>query len=164
MIFEKAGTGACGSNRAYWQSWEYMFVFSKGKVRCFNPVTIKGSKISSGGIRNKIEKQGKKELRQPSEREQRKSNVWRYAVGGANRDDKTGHPAVFPEMLASDHIRSWSSQGDVVFDPFLGSGTTGKAAILNGRDFIGIERDPEYFEIASKRINDAFRMKEAATI
>ncbi|MCP4142866.1 MAG: site-specific DNA-methyltransferase, partial [Chloroflexi bacterium] len=45
--------------------------------------------------------------------------------------------------------------GGVVLDPFMGSGTTGKAAILEGREFIGIEIDPEYFEIAKKRIATA---------
>ena len=42
--------------------------------------------------------------------------------------------------------------GDTIFDPFLGSGTTGKMAVLNGRNFIGIEKDKNYFEIAKKRI------------
>ena len=63
-----------------------------------------------------------------------------------------GHPAVFPEALARDHILSWSNEGDTVFDPFLGSGTTGKMALIEGRRFIGIERDREYFDIAHRRI------------
>ena len=66
-----------------------------------------------------------------------------------------GHPAIFPEQLASDHITSWSNKSDVVFDPFMGSGTTGKMAKLNGRDFIGIELDETYFNIAKDRINNA---------
>jgi len=45
--------------------------------------------------------------------------------------------------------------GGVVLDPFMGSGTTGMAAVLEGRDFIGIEREPEYFAIAEKRIAEA---------
>ena len=56
-----------------------------------------------------------------------------------------------PEKLAADHVLSWSVEGDVVFDPFMGSGTTGKAAMYNGRNFIGIEIVPEYCEIAMER-------------
>jgi len=155
MIYEKAGTGACGSNRAYWQTWEYMFVFGKGKVSKFNPVTIPGTKTVVGGVRNKLEKSKKTEARSVGVREQRRSNIWRYAVGA--KDEKTGHPAPFPEALARDHILSWSNPGDVVFDPFLGSGTTGKMALLEGRRFIGIEREPKYFDIACRRIEDAQR-------
>ena len=67
-------------------------------------------------------------------------------------DDKTSHPAVFPEQLANDHILSWSKENDIVFDPFMGSGTTGKMALLNNRKFIGIEKDETYFKIAQDRI------------
>ena len=71
-----------------------------------------------------------------------------------------GHPAQFPESLARDHILSWSNPGDTVLDPFLGSGTTGKMAILEGRRFIGIEREEKYFDIACKRIEEAQRIME----
>jgi DNA modification methylase len=64
-----------------------------------------------------------------------------------------GHPAQFPEILANDHIISWSNKGDLIYDPFLGSGTTAKMAILNNRSFIGSEISEEYCEIAEKRIN-----------
>jgi site-specific DNA-methyltransferase (adenine-specific) len=77
-------------------------------------------------------------------------NIWTYTIGGG----KTGHPAVFPEALAKDHILSWSNEGDIVFDPFMGSGTTGKMAILNNRKFIGIELNNEYFNIAKERIDN----------
>jgi DNA modification methylase len=79
-------------------------------------------------------------------------NVWDItpAMGGKN-----GHPAPFPEALAQDHILSWSNPGDTVLDPFLGSGTTGKMAILNNRGFIGIEISSEYLDIASERIAEA---------
>ena len=80
-------------------------------------------------------------------------NVWIMPqVRGKNTRD---HPAVFPEQLANDHIISWSNPSDTVLDPFMGSGTTGKMAILNGRHFIGIELDADYFKIAEKRIAEA---------
>ena len=66
-----------------------------------------------------------------------------------------GHPAIFPEALARDHIRSWSKHGDLVLDPFMGSGTTGKMAVQGGRRFVGIEIAPSYFDIARKRIESA---------
>lgn len=68
-------------------------------------------------------------------------------------NDKTGHPAVFPEQLAQDHILSWSKEYDVVLDPFMGSGTTAKMAILNNRHYIGFDVSKEYCEIARERIN-----------
>lgn len=66
-----------------------------------------------------------------------------------------GHPAIFPEALARDHILSWSNLGDVVLDPMMGSGTTGKMAVKTGRSFIGIEIDPDYYAIAQRRIAEA---------
>ena len=69
--------------------------------------------------------------------------------------ERTGHPAQFPEQIANDHILSWSNEGDAVLDCFMGSGTTGKMAVLNNRNFVGIEIDKEYFDIAEKRIAEA---------
>lgn len=78
----------------------------------------------------------------------RRFNVWEVARGL----NKTKHPAVFPERLANDHILSWPNKGDVVLDPFCGSGTTAKMAMLTGRKFIGFEISAEYCDIAEKRI------------
>ena len=158
MIYEKAGTGACGSNYAYWQSYEFMFVWSKGKPAVVNRIADKEN-VRSGTKRNRGRlapdgsvKDTKRRVVQPVSV---RTNIWRYPVGWANRDEKTGHPAVFPEALAREHILSWSNEGDTVLDPFLGSGTTGKMALLHGRNFIGIERDADYFRMASERISSA---------
>ena len=78
-----------------------------------------------------------------------KSNLWFFNQAKGYK----GHKATFPDTLANDHIISWSNEGDTVFDPFMGSGTTGKMAKLNNRNFIGIEKVEEYFKIASDRIN-----------
>ena len=59
------------------------------------------------------------------------------------------------EKLAEDHILSWSNEGDVILDPFMGSGTTGKMCKVLNRNFIGIELDDGYFQIAEKRIKEA---------
>jgi len=157
MIFEKAGTGACGSNMGYWQTWEYMFVFTKGKIRTFNPITIPNTKTVGGGSRFRHKTNGTDagEARNVGQHEQRRNNIWRYAVGGASGDDKVPHPAKFAESLARDHILSWSNPGDTVLDPFLGSGTTGVACVNLDRQFIGIEIDPGYLQIAQNRIFQA---------
>ena len=80
-----------------------------------------------------------------------RTNIWKYSVGF---NDKTGHPAVFPEQLAQDHILCWSKEGDIVLDCFSGSGTTHKMALLNNRRFIGFEISQEYIDMETKRLKD----------
>lgn len=152
MIWEKTGQGAVGSNYCYWQNFEYMFIFSKGKPKSFNPICDRENKIigkqkTSGG-RNK---DGVSTCTREIVTHQfgRRFNNWRI-----NQDTKQEHPAVFPESLARDHIISWSNEGDTVFDPFMGSGTTGKMAKLLNRRFIGVELDISYFNLAISRINN----------
>jgi len=158
MIYEQAGTGAKGSNYYYWQSFEYMFVWTRGNPKTSNRLTYKnrnagkprGFRAKSARLASRVDRVGyiNPELSV-------RSNVWRYAVG---QDVSFGHPAPFPESLASDHILSWSNPGDTVLDPFLGSGTTGKMAVLTGRNFIGVELDEGYFQIAQSRIAKAAQM------
>ena len=63
------------------------------------------------------------------------------------------HPAIFPEELADKHIKTWSNIDDLVYDPFMGSGSTAKMAIINNRKYIGSEIDIEYYKISLKRIS-----------
>lgn len=154
MIFQKAGTGACGSKFSYWQAFEYMFVFSKGKPKAVNRIADcrnvrKGAVCTKGRV--SASGQEKDANRRVVPEWSTRTNVWRYQVGN-NGDDRVPHPARFPEKLAHDHIISWSNEGDTVLDPFMGSGTTGKMAIQLGRKFTGIELDDEYFAIAENRI------------
>ena len=93
----------------------------------------------------------------------RRTNIWEYGTGKgqSTKDDFAfKHPAIFPEQLAQDHILSWSNIGDVVLDIFMGSNTTGKMSILNGRKFIGIELDKKYYDISCQRIKDAIKDKK----
>ena len=153
MIYKQAGTGAKGSNLAYWQAWEYCFVIAKGKPSVVNRLKRQrretsgppGSRIAANGTRKEV-------CRAEAGDESIRDNVWEYSVGAANGDDTTGHPAAFPESLAKDHVASWSNPGDVVLDPFAGSGTTLKAAKELNRRFIGIEINPEYVAICKRRI------------
>ena len=66
-----------------------------------------------------------------------------------------GHPTGKPIGLFSEFVNDFTDQGEIILDPFMGSGTTGVAAIQMGRKFIGIEREPKYFDIACKRIEQA---------
>jgi len=159
MIYLKPGFSDVGALKTrYAPVFEYMFVFSKNKLKTFNPIKDRkcktAGKIKSGTIRcaNGKMKRVSNEGTVQKEYGQR-YNVWEI-VPQSNKD---GHPAPFPEQLANDHIISWSRECDTVFDPFMGSGTTGKMALLNGRDFIGIEKDETYFNIAKKRIAGAVR-------
>src|SRR3989338_1930519 len=158
MIYLKPPRGAVGNNNTYWQTFEYMFVFSKGKPKTINLIKDRenkderkgdtGTKRMYDGTLLKLNRAGYSKYG-------RRTNVWKYLIGkGHSASDKIAyeHPAIFPEKLAQDHILSWSKNGDIVFDPFMGSGTTAKMAILNKRKYIGSELSREYCEIAKKRI------------
>lgn len=156
MIYEKNSSSfpAKRNGNRYTQIFEYMFVFSKGTPKC-NLICDKPNKwagYTNWGKNTQYNKKGelvKTKNIKPVPEYSPRNNIWRY-VSGFN--DKTGHPAVFPEQLAEDHIISWSDSGDVVFDPFMGSGTTAKMALKNGRNFIGFEISQEYVDIANERI------------
>ena len=152
MIWVKDGGGAIGSNKCYTQNFEYMFVFSKGTPKTINLIYDKPNLsfgVDKSGVgRRKIDGTKKIEKRKPAKEFSRRNNWW-YIPPQKGKE----HPAVFPEQLANDHIISWSNEGDIILDPFMGSGTTGKMAKLNNRKFIGIELDDTYYEVAKNRIN-----------
>lgn len=156
MIWNKGGFSAVGALQTrYAPVFEYMFVFVKGHLEVFNPIKDKpnknagkplaGTVRNANGTRKPMSNQGKI-LGDFGQR----FNVWEMPAEMSNTN--RGHPGIFPEALARDHILSWSNPGDTVLDPFLGSGTTGKMALLNDRNFIGIEISPEYLELARKRM------------
>ena len=133
------------------QCFEYMFIFSKGKPNSTNIIKIltknAGKTIKRKTLQN--ENMNKKERTDTTKKTRLAFNVYSLNVGGKKEAE---HPALFPEQLAKDHITTWSNENDIVFDPFMGSGTTGKMALLKNRKFIGIEKDLNYFNIAKKRI------------
>jgi len=151
MIYAKLNPTPYHHNR-YNPSWEYMFVFSKGKPSTFNPIQTQTQKKRTGKYR--YPDGSLREANTPIAQEWKMlDNIFYYSVG-TDRECKE-HPAKFPQQLALDHILSWSNPGDTVLDPFVGSGTTGKMAVLNGREFIGIDISPEYVALATGRINAA---------
>ena len=155
MIYQKKNTPFMRSN-AYTNAYEFMFVLSKGKPATFNPLKVPTARHGMELLtHNKLPDGINKKKRGELKKEKTRTNIWSYAVGlGGTTRDKIAfqHPAVFPEKLAEDHILSWSKPGDLVLDPMCGSGTTGKMALLHGRDFIGIDISREYIDIARQRL------------
>jgi len=154
MIWHKSNVFNFGSNACYRQSFEYMFIFSKGKTNAINLIKdvptvmagqeVKGARKHANGSRDKV----------PSftvAKFKKRDNVWNLPTTSGT---SLGHPATFPEQLAIDHILSWSNPNDVVYDPFMGSGTTAKAALMTKRRFVGSEISSEYVLIAENRLRE----------
>jgi len=148
MIYKKKNPLPLQHNR-YAPCFEFMFVLSKGKPETFNPILVEtlgrvdgcGKRLPNGEIVS---------FNSPRGNQQKyRTNIWSYGVGGETWGN---HPAVFPEQLANDHIVSWSNPNDLVFDPFIGSGTTAVAALKLGRHFYGCDISPEYVNLANERI------------
>lgn len=155
MIYLKPGFSAVGALAVrYAPVFEYMFVFTKGKLKTFNPLKDRICKHSDSVLSGTIRNPDGTTKRMSGEGKIYAKNGLghRYNVWEINPQTQVGHPAPFPEVLANDHIVSWSNEGDLVYDPFLGSGTTGLMAKKNKRRFIGSEISAEYCEIARKRI------------
>lgn len=151
MIWEKSNPMPQVKQPRYNQVFEYMFIFSKGKPKTFNPILVecksKGKEYKSTVklITNDKERTYK-ELTINNYKVD--NNIWKMGVA----QNKTNHPAVFPLELPVRHIRTWTNEGDTVLDPFMGSGTTGIACKELKRNFIGIELDTEYYKLAKGRI------------
>ena len=80
---------------------------------------------------------------------------WMGAMKGSENGDRRVHPTQKPIALMKMIVEHWTEPGDTILDPFMGSGTTGVACVQTGRNFIGIEIEPMYYEIAEKRIAEA---------
>jgi DNA modification methylase len=159
MIYRKQNYTPLTHNR-YEQEWEYMFCFSKGKPKTFNPIKVpcKYAGQTTWGQPN-MYKTNNGELTKVKQTvindEKIKGNIFEYLVG-STQTGKIKHPAMFPEQLAADQIISWSNEGDLIYDCFTGSGTTLKMAHLQKRNWIGSEISKEYAEISEKRIAPLF--------
>lgn len=156
MIWAKPNPIPTQHNR-YQNAFEFMFVLSKGAPSAAN--ILREPSITAGRIRKKTRASGGghdilKEGVYASSDTKTRNNWWVIPVGGSKG---TTHPAAFPETLARDHILSWSNEGDLVLDPFMGSGTTGVACANTGRNFIGIEMSKEYFKATRARVNEAYK-------
>ena len=142
MIYEKNSPAypARANGNRYTQIFEYMFVFAKGKVPtqliCDKPNKWAGHKDFSGKLKNPVPDFSPR------------NNIWKYTTSF----NGWKHPAPFPEALAHDHIISWSKENDLIYDPFMGSGTTAYVAKQLNRRWIGSEISTEYCEMINKRL------------
>lgn len=159
IIYEKTGSGPPHKNR-YFNTYEYMFVLSKGLPKTINLLKDKKNKWANCTTYTNVTRRekdgtltdkGRKTVNEMGVR----TNIWKYTNGkGFSTKDEIAyqHPAIFPEKLVQDHILAWSNEGDIILDPFGGSGTVAKKAIELKRQWISIEISKEYCEIAEKRI------------
>lgn len=157
MFYEKINYTPLTHNR-YEQTIEYMFAFSKGSPRVFNPFRIackNAGKVEKYGLDRRQNHGSNHAMRLygattyiATAETKIAGNVFSYIVG----DEKTGHPAAFPSRLAKDQIQTWSNEHDLIYDPFMGSGATAKAAHQLNRRWIGSEISEEYVELANKRL------------
>jgi len=143
--------------------FEYMFVLSKGKPSVFNPRLKKPLKIPSRTVNytymypvEDSKDHYKMNVRTRKKRRYKlDTNIWQYKIVKDKFNKK--HPATFPIELALDHILTWSEKGYIVLDPFMGSCTVGRACLMTGRKFIGIERVPEFFKLSVKNIEQEIK-------
>ena len=145
------------TGKRYNQCFEYMFVLSKGTPNTFNPIIEETKYKGVANMKNRG-KDGSLDYRKMERKNEKKvGNIFAYSVGGGiSTKDKIAfqHPAIFPEMLVKDQIVTWSNEGDLVYDPFMGSGTTAKISMLLNRNWIGSEISAEYVNIANIRLKD----------
>jgi DNA modification methylase len=148
MIYEKNSSAypASKASNRYTQIFEYMFIFSKGRPKYANLISDKKNRYAGHKDFSGV-------LKEPVPEYSPRTNIWKIIT---SFDDTNGHPAPFPEQLAEDHILTWSKKGDVVMDPFMGSGTVAKMAIVNDRKWIGFEISDEYCGLIQKRIDGLY--------
>jgi DNA modification methylase len=162
MIYQKSGWNFPANNR-YHQTFEYIFIFSKGSPKTFNPIKDRPNRypgqkahgMHRGKNENEYVDMSQIVKAKPVGEFGMRTNVWYVKVGGGNvTKDKIAykHPAIFPESLANDLIISWSNEGEICYDPFMGSATTAKMALKNKRIYLGSEISADYCQIAEERL------------
>ena len=148
----------------YTQSFEYMYIFSKGTPKTFNPAMIQckfDSRHDKSTMRNGGGEYGTRDLDYIVNSHQVDYNVWEIAVAPNKKSfevdgEQLKHSAVFPYELPYRHIQTWTNEGDVVLDPFAGSGTTLLAARDLNRKYIGIEMSEKYHKMINIRLETDF--------
>jgi len=158
MIFKKKNPMPYIKKNCYTQAFEYMFVFSKGTPKTANMITepcdYAGVTITSTNTNEQSMKAKNKVYHTKDEKI--RHNVFEYVLAGTNY----GHPAIFPKQLAIDHIKSWSNEGDLIYDCFMGSGTVAVVSIPLNRNWVGSEINEQYVGIINERVkplmNDLF--------
>lgn len=171
MLYVKNNPIPSDCGKRYRQAFEYMFCFSKGQPKTFNPITeptksagqkITAFRITGKGRGNVPDEDIGREIKT----ERKVSNIFYYNVGTSSSKDKIAfqHPAIFPEQLVSDQIVSWTNEGDLVYDCFMGSGTTAKVAHYLNRKWVGSEISEEYVAIAKERLKPHLNKLEFSAV
>ena len=158
MIWEK-DTFTFPQETTYRDVFEYMFIFAKGKIATYNLLADRRNTTAGQTVHGTERQADGTTVKKPccgniTPKYGVRFNVWQIP---GEKNNKTGHPAVYPVSLARAHVYSWSNEGDTVLDPFMGSGTTAIACIKEKRHFIGFELSKEYFDKAVKRIDNEQR-------
>ena len=152
-IWEKTiGSGQLNIDYHPLKAHESVLMFSKQTGGTYNPQMGTGKPYHAK--RNITKKDGYGGQR-PHESENLGTRYPTSVIKISNPRIKGGHPTQKPVALMEYLIRTYSNEGDVVLDCCMGSGTTGVASVIQKRKFIGIEKDPEYFNGALERINKA---------
>jgi len=159
MIWVK-DSGSLPDATRYYQNFEYMFVFSNGKPKTVNLISDRRNKWYGTKVHGTYRTTNGDTVRRSESLTNticgefgNRFNVWDVP---SEKNNRTGHPAVFPSKLAHDHIITWSNSGDLVLDPFLGSGTTAIEAKLLHRNYIGFDVSEEYCNIAKSRLDSTY--------
>ncbi len=156
MIYFKNNPMPQTGNR-YHQHFEYMFAFSKASPKTFNPITETTKYQGLANMKNRGQEGTLNYEKVERTNEKKVGNVFFYSIGGGiSTKDKIAynHPAIFPEKLVADQIKTWTNENDLVYDPFMGSGTTAKIAHILNRKWIGSEISKEYVDIANERLKE----------
>jgi site-specific DNA-methyltransferase (adenine-specific) len=161
------------SNERYNQSFEYMFIMTKNKIKTFNLMIKQEKRRSSfvkedsksfntklyrnkdNNLKNLTDNGIKRLIKSNYNLFKVSENIWSIPTGYmVSNQDKISynHPAIFPDILAENHLISWSNENDLIYDPFMGSGTIAKMCIANKRNWIGSEISEEYCKIIEQRI------------
>ena len=160
MILQNTGFSVPSFQKAgrYHQVFQYMFVFGKGYVKTFNPLKDRQNRnVGQNHHRYRRNKNDEMQTEKPIytiTNYGMRFNVWTMTMNsnGTNDNIFSKHSGIMAEALAEDLIKSWSNEGDLILDPFAGSGTTLKAAHQLNRKWVGIEINPDYVQLAKKRL------------
>lgn len=132
------------TNKRFAPRYEFVFWFTKKKNDyIFNLDDVKVPALNYRPDRYK------NQMKNPSD-------VWRIPMVSGNFQERTGHPAQYPEKLIERIILTGTNEGDLVLDPFMGSGTTAVVAKKLNRRYIGYEIVPEYNQMAETRLSRIF--------
>lgn len=163
MIWKKPNFANPETTR-YHNVFEFMFILSGPDAVTFNPIKDKKNKYSKIFGKNSVRAKNGEMIEKKKNKIPKygmRSNVWEINTSGQENPCRTiEHPATFSEQLARDHIISWSNEGDIVLDPFAGSGTTLSEAKKYNRKYIGFEISKKYCTIIENRLRQEYLFNE----